>query len=53
MVDAMMAALGPCFESLSGEDVTAIFELNKASPSVAMTAEAVKAPEAPDSVAEQ
>ncbi len=27
LADALMAALGPCFESLSGKDVTAIFEL--------------------------
>jgi len=49
----LMVALGPRFESLSDEDVTAIFELYDATPSVAVTGEAVKVPEAPDSVAEQ
>ena len=53
LADALMAALGSCFESLSGEDVTAIFELYEATPSVASMADAVEVPEALDSVAEQ
>jgi hypothetical protein len=52
-VDVLMAALGPCFESLSSNDVNAIFELYEAIPSVAMMAEAVKVPEAPGSVSKQ
>jgi hypothetical protein len=48
-----MVALGSCFESLSGKDVTTIFELYEATMSAAMTDEAVKVHEAPDSVAEQ
>jgi hypothetical protein len=36
LADALMVALGPRFESLSGKDVTAIFELYKATPSAAM-----------------
>ena len=53
LVDALMVALGSRFETLSGEDVTAIFELYEATSSAAMTAKTVKVPEAPDSVAEQ
>jgi hypothetical protein len=49
----LMAALGPCFESLNSEDVTAIFELYEATLSVVVTAKAVKVPEVPDSVAKQ
>ena len=30
LADALMVALGSCFESLSGKDVTAIFELYEA-----------------------
>lgn len=30
LVVVLMAALGPCFESLNGEDVTAIFKLYEA-----------------------
>ena len=53
LVDELMVALGPHFESLSDEDVTAILELYEATPSVATTAEAVMVHEAPASVAEQ
>ena len=53
LVDALMVALGPCFESLSSKDVNAILELYKATPSAAMTTEAVKVHNAQDSVAEQ
>ena len=53
LADVLVAALGPFFVFFSGEDVTAIFELYKATPSVATMANAVKVPEAPDSVAEQ
>ena len=45
LADALMAALCPHFESLSGEDATAILELYEATLSVAMTAEAVNVPE--------
>jgi hypothetical protein len=48
-----MEAFGPCFKSFSGEDVTAIFKLYEATPSVAMAAEAVRVPEALGSVAKQ
>lgn len=48
-----MAAHGSCFESFSGEDVTAIFKLYAATLSVATMANAVKVPEALDSVAKQ
>jgi len=48
-----MAAGGNRFESLSDKDVTTIFELYEATLSVAMMANAVEVPEAPDSVAEQ
>ena len=53
LADALMVALGPPFESFSGKDVTAIFELYKATPCVAATTKAVKVPEAPECVAEQ
>jgi len=53
LAGALMVALGPRFESLSGKDITAILELYKATPSAAMTAETVKVHKAPDSVAEQ
>ena len=53
LADALMAALGPRFKSLSSEEVNAIFELYEATPSVVMTAKAVKVPKALDSVAEK
>ena len=53
LADALMVALGPRFESLSSEDVTVIFELYEATPSVAATADAVEVPEASDAVVEQ
>ena len=53
LADALMVALGSRFESLSGEDVTAILELYEAALSAAMTAEAVKVHEAMNSVAKQ
>ena len=53
VVDALMVALGSHFESLSGKDVTAIFELYEAAPSAETTAKAVKVHEALDTVAEQ
>jgi hypothetical protein len=49
MGDALMAALGPRLELLSSEDVTAY----KTTPSVVTTDNAVKVPEALDSVAKQ
>ena len=51
LADVLMAALGPHFESLSSEDVNAIFELYEATTCVAMTAKAVNVPKAPGSVA--
>jgi len=53
LADALMVALGSRFESLSGEDVTAILELSEAAPSAATMAKAVKVHEAQDSVAER
>ena len=53
LTDALMAALGPRFESLSSKDVIAIFELYEATPSVLVMAKAVKMPEASDLVAKQ
>ena len=53
LADVLMAALSPRFESLSGKDVTPIFELYENTPNVATMAEAVKVPEAPESVAKQ
>jgi ribosomal protein S12 methylthiotransferase accessory factor YcaO len=53
LADALMAALGSRFESLSSEDVTAIFELYEATLSVVAAADAVEVPEASNSVAEQ
>ena len=53
LVDELMVALGPCFESMSGEYVTAILELYEATPSAARMAEAVMVHKAPASVAEQ
>jgi hypothetical protein len=47
LAGTLMVALGSRFESLSGEDVTAILELYEAAPSAAMTAEAVKVHKAP------
>ena len=51
--NVLMAALGSCFEYLSGEDVNAIFELYKATTSVVTMADAVIVHEVLDSVAEQ
>ena len=48
-----MVALGPRFESLSGEDDTAILELYEDTPSVATTTKTAKVLEASDSVAKQ
>jgi hypothetical protein len=53
LADELMVALGSRFESRSGEDVSAILELFKATPSVMTTAEAVMVHKAPASVAEQ
>jgi hypothetical protein len=53
LADKLMVAVGPCFESFSGEDVTAILELCEATPSMATTAEAVMVHNAPTSVAKQ
>ena len=49
---ALVAALNS-FESVSSEDVNTIFKLYEVTPSVAMTAKAVKVPKALVSVAKQ
>ncbi len=49
---ALVAALNS-FESVSSEDVNTIFKLYEVTPSVAMTANIVKVPEASDSLTEQ
>lgn len=48
-----MAALGNCFTPLNSGDVTAVFDLYKATLSVATTADAVTVIEAPGSVNKQ
>ena len=47
LADELMAALGSCFDTLSGEFVTAILDLYISTPSVAKTADADDVPEAP------
>ena len=47
LADELMAVLGSPFDTLSGEDVTAILDLYAHTPSVAKTAYAKDVPEAP------
>ena len=53
LADAVMAALGNCFERLSNEDVHILVDLYTAAPSaVTMTADTVVEPEGPNVLAE-
>ena len=54
LADAMMAALGNCFESLSDEDVRTLVEMYTVAPSATTTvADAIVEPEGPDILAER